>query len=169
MHGIVPDTPRRGIPHPRVAPNPLHSGASGAVEPHHGAMASAKTVTATVVRRLTGWGAASVGVGGALALAPRTRAFGVQTLLWGAIDVALAAFTRRQDSVPTTRMLRRILLVNAALDVGYAATGAHLVARTPSFGGRLTPADARGHGRAIVIQGAALFVIDLTAARRLSR
>lgn len=130
-------------------------------------MTSAKTVAATVVRRLTRWGTASVVAGGALALFPRTRAFGVQTLLWGAIDVGLAAFTRRQPSVPKKRMLRRILLVNAALDVGYVATGAHLAARTPSFGGRLNHAAARGHGLAIVIQGAALFVIDLTAARRL--
>ncbi|MGQ2916000.1 hypothetical protein [Microbacterium aurantiacum] len=41
--------------------------------------------------------------------------------------------------------------------------------RTPAFGGRLTAADARGHGLAIIIQGAALFVFDLAAARRLSR
>ena len=109
----------------------------------------------------------AVVVGGALALFPRTRAFGLQNLMWGAIDAGLAAFTRRQRSVPKKRMLRRILLVNAALDVGYVATGAHLAARTPSFGGRLSRADARGHGLAIVIQGAALFVIDLTAARRL--
>ncbi|SDG58633.1 hypothetical protein [Microbacterium sp. 77mftsu3.1] len=130
-------------------------------------MASAKSVTGTVVRRLTRWGTASVLVGGALALVPRTRAFGVQTLMWGAIDAGLAAFTRRQQTVSKKRMLRRVLLVNAALDVGYVATGAHLAARPPSFGGRLGAADARGHGLAIVIQGAALFVIDLTAARRL--
>ena len=130
-------------------------------------MSSAKSVAAVVVHRLTRWGAASVVAGGTLALFPRTRTFGVQTLMWGAIDVALAAFTRRQRSVPKKRMLRRILLANAALDVGYVATGAHLAARTPSFGGRLRPAEARGHGLAIVIQGAVLFVIDLTAARRL--
>ncbi|MDJ1114083.1 DUF6992 family protein [Microbacterium dauci] len=130
-------------------------------------MSSTRTVAAVVVRRLTRWGTASVVIGGALALFPRTRAFGLQNLMWGAIDVALAEFTRRQGGVPKKRMLRRILLVNAALDVGYVATGAHLAARTPSFGGRLSRADARGHGLAIVLQGAALFVIDLTAARRL--
>ncbi|MEW1834969.1 hypothetical protein [Microbacterium sp. NPDC079995] len=130
-------------------------------------MSSAKTVAATVVHRLTRWGTASVVIGGALALLPRTRAFGLQNLMWGAIDVALAEFTRRQDGVPKKRMLRRILLVNTALDVGYVATGGHLAARTPSFGGRLSPAQARGHGLAVIIQGAALFVIDLTAARRL--
>ncbi|MDT3316177.1 hypothetical protein Q9S71_05015 [Microbacterium sp. KSW4-11] len=130
-------------------------------------MSSAKTVAATVVRRLTRWGTASVVLGGALALFPRTRAFGLQNLMWGAIDVALAEFTRRQGGVPKKRMLRRILLVNTALDVGYVATGAHLAVRTPSLNGRLSPAEARGHGLAVIIQGAALFVIDLTAARRL--
>lgn len=130
-------------------------------------MSSAKSVAAVVVRRLTRWGTASVVLGGALALFPRTRAFGLQNLMWGAIDVALAEFTRRQGGVPKKRMLRRILLVNTALDVGYVATGAHLAVRTPSLNGRLSPAEARGHGLAVIIQGAALFVIDLTAARRL--
>lgn len=132
-------------------------------------MASAKSVTGTGVHRLTRWGTASVLVGSALALPRRTRAFGLQTLMWGAIDVGLAVFTRRRADVPKKRMLRRILLVNAALDVGYVATGAHLAVRQPTLGGRLSAAEARGHGLAVVIQGAALFVIDLTAARRLRR
>lgn len=132
-------------------------------------MSSARTVTRTVVRQLTRWGTASVLVGGAFALPRRTRGFGVQTLMWGAIDLALAAVTRGRGKVPKTQTLRRILLVNTALDVGYVAAGAHLAARTPTFGGRLRPADARGHGLAVVLQGAALFVIDLTAARRLRR
>lgn len=130
-------------------------------------MSSAKTVAATVVRRLTRWGTASVVIGGLLALPRRTRAFGLQNLMWGAIDVALAEFTRRQGGVPKKRMLRRILLVNTALDVGYVATGAHLAVRTPSLRGRLTRPAARGHGLAVIIQGLALFVIDLSAARRL--
>jgi len=87
--------------------------------------------------------------------------------MWGAIDVALALFTRQRSEIPKKRMLRRILLANAALDVGYMATGAHLAVRTPTFGGRLSVAEARGHGLAVIIQGAALFVIDLAAARRL--
>ncbi|KAA9085432.1 DUF6992 family protein [Microbacterium radiodurans] len=132
-------------------------------------MSSARTVTRTVVRRLTRWGTASMLVGGVLALPGRTRAFGLQTLMWGAIDLALAAITRGRDKVPQAQTLRRILLVNAALDVGYVAAGAHLAVRTPTFGGRLRPTDARGHGLAVVLQGAALFVIDLTAARRLRR
>lgn len=131
-------------------------------------MASRKAVTDTLVHRLMRWGAASVIVGGALAVAPRTRSFGLQTAMWGAVDVALALIARRGRSVPSRRTLRRVLLVNTALDIGYVATGASLAVRTPSFGGRLSPAAARGHGVAVVIQGAALFVIDLAAARRLA-
>ncbi len=132
-------------------------------------MSSARTVTRTVVRRLTRWGTASVLIGGVLALPRRTRGFGLQTLLWGAIDLALAAITRGRNEIPQKQTLRRILLVNTVLDVGYVAAGAHLAVRTPTFGGRLRPADARGHGLAVMLQGAALFVIDLTAARRLRR
>ncbi|SDQ88905.1 hypothetical protein [Microbacterium sp. cf332] len=132
-------------------------------------MSSARTVTRTVVRRLTRWGTAAVLVGGAFALPRRTRGFGVQTLMWGAIDLTLAAVTRGRDKVSHAQTLRRILLVNAALDAGYVAAGAHLAVRTPTLGGRLRPADARGHGLAVVLQGAALFVIDLSAARRLRR
>lgn len=132
-------------------------------------MASTRSVAQTLVRRLTRWGAASVLVGGVLTVSPRTRTFGLQTLMWGAIDLGIAVVTGKRTSLPKKSALRRILLVNTALDVGYVATGAHLAVRTPTFGGRLSAADARGHGLAIIIQGAALFVFDLAAARRLSR
>ncbi|WP_295839887.1 hypothetical protein [uncultured Microbacterium sp.] len=132
-------------------------------------MASAKTVAGTLVHRLRRWGTASVVVGGALALFPRTRAFGAQTAMWGAVDVGLAMLAGRRGAAPKRRPLRRLLLINTVLDVGYVAAGAHLAVRTPSFGGRLSPDAARGHGAAVVIQGVALFVLDLTAAQRLRR
>lgn len=132
-------------------------------------MASTRSVARSLVARLTRWGSASVLIGGVLAIAPRSRAFGLQTLMWGAIDLGIAVFTGRRRSLPGKAALRRILLVNTALDVGYVATGAHLAVRTPTFGGRLSTADARGHGLAVIIQGAALFFLDLAAARRLSR
>lgn len=132
-------------------------------------MASTKAVAGTLVRRLRRWGTASVVVGGILALFPRTRAFGVQTAMWGAVDLALAMAAVRRGAAPKRRALRRLLLINTALDVGYVAAGAHLAVRRPTFGGSLSAADARGHGVAVVIQGAALFLLDLTAARRLRR
>ena len=53
--------------------------------------------------------------------------------------------------------LRRVLLVNAGLDVGYLAVGAALVRH-----GRW-----RGDGWAVVVQGAFLLVLDSAAARAL--
>ena len=82
------------------------------------------------------------------------------------LGIAAVGVARR--SRPTTaRRLRRVLLVNAALDVGYVAAGALLVARTPDLGGRLTPEQARGHGVAVVVQGLALFVLDAGHVREL--
>jgi hypothetical protein len=132
-------------------------------------MASAKAVAGILVHRLRQWGTTSVFVGGALALFPRTRAFGAQTAMWGAVDVGLAMLAGRRGAAPKRRPLRRLLLINTVLDVGYVAAGAHLAVRTPSFGGRLSPDAARGHGVAVVIQGAVLFFLDLTAAQRLRR
>lgn len=132
-------------------------------------MTSAKAVAGTLVHRLRRWGTASVIVGGGLALFPRTRAFGAQTAMWGAVDVGLAMLAGRRGAAPKRRPLRRLLLINTVLDVGYVAAGAHLAVRTPSFGGRLSPDAARGHGAAVVIQGAVLFFLDLTAAQRLRR
>jgi len=133
---------------------------------------AAPDVSRRLTRRLTQWGGASVVGGGALAVlggSPRVRAFGLQNAMWGAIDVAIAAVSTLQSTPPTTPKLRRLLLINTGLDVGYVAGGAHVFARTPSFGGRITPEQARGHGAAVVVQGAALFVLDLTHARQLNR
>ncbi|WP_405374542.1 MULTISPECIES: DUF6992 family protein [unclassified Microbacterium] len=132
----------------------------------------AAQVTRRLVRGLTAWGSASVALGGILALTGRSsaaRTFGQQSAMWGAVDLGLAALAAPTRRPVAARVLRRILLVNVALDVGYVAAGGHLAARTPSLGGRLTRDQARGHGLAVVIQGIALFVIDLTNARRLRR
>ncbi len=105
-------------------------------------MASAKSVTGTVVDRLARWGTASVLVGGALALPRRTRAFGVQTLMWGAIDVALALFTRQRSEIPKKRMLRHSLGEPTAADRIEAAVARAISdgARTADLGGTMTTA-----------------------------
>ena len=115
---------------------------------------------ASVEERLTqvlgAWAAGSVLVGGALALDPRTRAFGRQTALWGAVDGAIAyvGVRGRARRGPTDlARLRRVLLVNAAADVGYLVTGAALL-RTRW----------RGDGAAVVVQAAFLLVLDSAAA-----
>ena len=113
-----------------------------------------------LTRVLGAWAAASVAVGAVLAADRRTRGFGRQTAAWGAVDGAIAVFgaRRRAGKGPThPQRLRRVLLLNAGLDVGYLGAGAWLVRD-----GRW-----RGDGAAVLVQGAFLLLLDTTAARQL--
>ena len=113
-----------------------------------------------LTRVLGGWAAASVALGAALSVPPSTRGFGRQTAAWGAVDGAIAwagARKRRTNGPTDPTRLRRVLLVNAGLDVGYLAAGAWAVRD-----GRW-----RGDGLAVLVQGAFLLVLDTTAARAL--
>ena len=113
-----------------------------------------------LTRALAGWAVGSIAVGAALALHPSTRSFGRQTAAWGAVDGAIAwagSRKRARTGPPDPARLRRVLLVNAGLDVGYVAGGVALVRH-----GRW-----RQDGWAVVVQGAFLLVLDSTAARAL--
>jgi Family of unknown function (DUF6992) len=146
-------------------------------------MRSATTLhdfVASLARRLLAWGVVSVAGGAVLGVVGATtgdrtlRAFGSQTIGWGAIDAGLALAGRsrarrlgaRQPGDPeaTSReavRIRRILAVNAGLDVVYVVGGmAVAVAR-----GRHDPS-ARGHGLAAVLQGAFLLGFDAWHAAR---
>jgi hypothetical protein len=123
---------------------------------------------------LQNWGLASVllGVFAAKMRDPLPRQFGLQAATWGAIDAGLAIFGRGQARrkaqrraqgelsdeklVREMRTFRSILLVNAALDVGYIAIGLWLI--------RAAPEDKRrarqGMGSGIVVQGAFLLLYD---------
>ena len=117
------------------------------------------TVEEQLTRVLGTWAAGSVLLGSALAVAPGTRPFGRQTALWGAVDGAVAyvgARGRGRRGPTDPARLRRVLLVNAAADAGYLATGAALL-RTRW----------RGDGAAVLVQAAFLLLLDLEAARRL--
>ena len=118
------------------------------------------SVEQDVTRALGRWAAGSLLVGGALAAVPRTRGFGRQTAAWGAVDGVIAVVGARRAARGRTTAparLRRVLLVNAGLDVGYLAVGTALVRH-----GRW-----RGDGWGVVVQGAFLLVLDTTAARAL--
>lgn len=109
---------------------------------------------------LRGWAVGSLAVGGALSLSPATTGFGRQTAAWGAVDgvIALVGARRRGSRGPTPpARLRRVLLLNAGLDVGYLAVGAELVRRRRWA----------GDGWAVLVQGAFLLALDSTAARAL--
>lgn len=118
------------------------------------------TVEEDLTRTLSAWAAGSVAVGGLLALSPRTRGFGRQTAAWGAVDgaIAYAGVRGRRRKGPTDpARLRRVLLVNAGLDVGYLALGQRM-RRSERW---------RGDGAAVLVQGAFLLLLDTTAAVRL--
>jgi len=118
-----------------------------------------------LTRVLGGWAVGSLVLGAVLSLRPGTRGFGRQTAAWGAVDgaIALVGARRRDARGPTDpARLRRVLLVNAGLDVGYLAVGVALL--------RLPAARARGllgDGAAVLVQGAFLLVLDSAAARAL--
>jgi hypothetical protein len=133
-----------------------------------------------LARRLLAWGIASVAGGAALAVVGGARgdrflrAFGSQTIGWGAIDTALALGGRRRarrllgdppaDPAAMEReasRIRQILAVNAGLDVLYIAGGLAVAA-----GRGRTDRAARGHGLAAVAQGAFLLVFDAWHAAR---
>jgi hypothetical protein len=113
------------------------------------------------------WGLVSVVVGAVLTVLrnPLFRNLGIQSLTWGAIDALLAFFGRRDalskinsdlaDPTEAARKLRTILLVNAALDVGYLATGTAM-----TITGTERPA-RRGSGLGVIIQGLFLLIYDL--------
>jgi len=118
------------------------------------------TVEEQLTRVLGAWAGASVAAGGVLAARPASRGFGRQTAAWGLVDAVIVGaglLGRRRRGPTDPARLRRVLLVNAGLDVGYLAVGAELVRR-----GR-----RRGDGWAVLVQGGFLLVLDTTAARAL--
>lgn len=113
-----------------------------------------------LTRVLGGWAVGSTALGLLLSASPRTRGFGRQTAAWGAVDGAIAYVGARRRTTgggTDPAWLRRVLLVNVGLDVGYLAAGGWLVRD-----GRW-----RGDGAAVLVQGAFLLGLDSWAARRL--
>ena len=124
------------------------------------------------LRRVLWWGAASLVAGVGLAASadddqPTRRGFGLQTAGWGAVDVAIAAWGLRAGSDPATTPQEaleaedawtHVLLVNLGLNVGYVLVGTAL--HVASQHGLRSGASVRGHADAVIVQGAALFVLD---------
>jgi hypothetical protein len=131
--------------------------------------------------RLLAWGASSVLAGTALLAWLRARGrpsaggllqhFAIQTAAWGAVEIAFAAIGWRslalRDLAAATR-LDRLLWMNVGLDVGYILVGATLAI----VGWRLGEArrlGVVGAGTGVVVQGAALLLLDLLLASQISR
>ena len=127
--------------------------------------------------RLALWAAASLLIGTALVAlvhVGRRRSsllkhFGIQTGVWGAVELMVALLLLRslaiRDLAGATR-LDRLLWMNIGLDVGYVLVGITLVVIGWRVVRRL---GLVGAGIAVVLQGAALAVIDLVFASQISR
>ena len=97
------------------------------------------------------------------------RHFGIQTAAWGAVELAVALLLVRslslRDLSGATR-LDRMLWLNIGLDVGYVLVGFTLA----TIGWRVVRRlGLVGAGIAIVLQGAALAMLDLLLAGQISR
>ena len=127
--------------------------------------------------RLALWGAASLLIGTALVAvlrlgrprSPLLKHFGIQTGAWGAVELGVALLLLRslalRDLSGATRLDRRVWM-NIGLDVGYVLVGITLVV----IGWRAVRRFGLvGAGMAIVLQGAALAVLDLLLAGQISR
>jgi hypothetical protein len=122
-------------------------------------------------RRLLLWSALSIAAGVLLVSfgeSPFWRGFGLQALIWGGIDAAIALFGQRSSRKrraegphgpealgSEARKLRRLLWINTGLDVLYVAGGVVLPRR------RAPQRFAAGSGWGIIVQGGFLFVFDL--------
>jgi hypothetical protein len=129
--------------------------------------------------RLLAWGAISVLLGTALLAWHLVRGrgtsliqhFAIQTAAWGAAELAFGAIAyaslRLRDLAGATR-LDRFLWLSIGVDVGFVLVGLVLIAIGWRFGdGRRN--GMLGAGAGIVVQGAALFLLDLMLATQISR
>lgn len=134
-----------------------------------------------VSRRLLRWSIFSMGVGGWLRGRPDdlARGMGTQFFAWGAIDAAIALFGllgNRQKArsvqagnpdfvVQEAKKLRRLLWINAGLDIFYVSGGWWAVRKGEEKENR---ALWRGHGLGVIIQGAFLLIFDVWHALRMN-
>ncbi len=123
------------------------------------------------------WGLINMALGwsGALSTDPLLRHIGFQAMGWGVIDATLALFGQhsanckaeiaRRGKMPRDRMrhevrsFRRLLLINAGLDVGYVLGGLWLLL---TAGERR---ERRGMGLGILIQSLFLLCYDAALAQ----
>jgi hypothetical protein len=135
------------------------------------------------------WAISSMAMGavvklvGEVAESPFLKGFAGQQLSWGAIDGAIAGFGtwRRQQSIDQhltdeqaqekADKLKKLLVINAALDVGYVAAGiATMIAAGPLSRRTGKPTTHwLGLGAGVAVQGGFLWALDATFARRISQ
>ena len=129
------------------------------------------------LQRLVLWAIASVLVGTALLAwlairrerAPLLSHFAIQSVAWGAIDLAIAGWAWRglkMRDLDGATALDRFLWLNVGLDVGYVGVGVTLAVTGWMLGRRL---GLVGAGIGVVVQGLALLVLDAVFINTLRR
>lgn len=128
----------------------------------------------TGMKILGAWGAANIvgGVTGALVATDKEwQSFHTMNALWGAVNLGIAgmgylgARKEAKESMACGTMLnryesgKRMFLLNAGLDVVYITSGAALVGYADDMN---NPAEWRGFGKSIMMQGVFLFIFDGT-------
>lgn len=126
----------------------------------------------SLTRRLITWSFASIAIGILLLFfEPIFRGIGIQFIAWGGVDLLIAVFgmvgtNKRKSRLSTNELsasapkessnLKRILLINTALDVLYMVGGIVLILTLGASNDLW-----HGHGIGILIQGGFLFFFDL--------
>lgn len=97
--------------------------------------------------------------------------FHQMNVMWNMVNLAIAGFGfysafkespelfSALQTIEEHRKIKKILLINAGLDVGYMLGGLYMMHRSKTATNR--PERLKGFGQAVVLQGAFLFVFDL--------
>lgn len=106
------------------------------------------------LNRLAGWAIGSLLVGLVLILRPEPalKAAGGMTMVWAAINLAIALGTRGGTEKSALASTREFLALNLGLNCAYIAVGICLLIMGKEA--------ARGSGIAVAIQGLGLLVLD---------
>lgn len=118
---------------------------------------------------ILGGTAAAVTVAARRVRSPLLAHFAIQMAAWGTVIGVIAGVAWRgvhYRDVSGAARLERFLWMNIGLDMGYVAVGAVLGITAWALGKRMS---GIGAGTAIVVQGAALLLMDLQFAAAVSR
>ena len=127
-------------------------------------------ITRNGMKVLAGWSAANV-IYSAIATGQTTgttRYFHQMNVMWGGINLGFAALgylgVRNKDGLSLVQSLKqqagieKTYLFNAGFDVAYIASGLYLKERSKNT--TKNPQKLKGYGESIILQGAALLVLD---------